>query len=199
MNADFAFRAAAIALAVVLAVAPYHRQITEAAYRLLEAAKEKANLLTRLAAIGLLIAAAWGKVPMPTLSRPAATVTVETPSDELQRLVTPVAEAMAGTGPAERALWAETWTKAGVVVAGDAVSQTVAFTDTKILRDYTALALDIAWRRIAGHVPGSNEPLRKAVEAAYGAVVGTDVVPVSADLRARYVALAKALAWAGTR
>ena len=193
---DNVFRLVAVALAAALLAAPYWAQIQAAAKRALEAAKAQAGLIGRIAAAALLIAAAWGKVPMPTLPAVAPQVTVETPSDEMQRLVTPVAEALAGTGPGERALWAETWNKAGTVAAGDAVSQTVAFTDTKALRDFTALAIDIAWRRIGGHVPGSNEPLRKAVEAAYGAAVGSDVVPVTAELRSRYVALAKALAWA---
>jgi hypothetical protein len=57
--------------------------------------------------------------------------------------------------------------------------------------------MDIAWRRIGQHAPGSNEPLRQAVELAYAQVLGKDVVPVSADMRARYVELAKAIAWAG--
>ena len=47
------------------------------------------------------------------------------------------------------------------------------------------------------HQPGSNEPLRAAVEAAYAAHMGKDVVPVTPELRARYVELAEAIAWAG--
>jgi hypothetical protein len=97
----------------------------------------------------------------------------------------------------DRMLWAATWSKAAVVVAGDAVSTEVVLTDTRSLRLFTTLALDIAWRRIGQHVPGGNEPLRKAVEAAYGQAVGTDVVPVTADVRARYGAFSKAVAWAG--
>ena len=99
--------------------------------------------------------------------------------------------------PVDRALWAETWNKAAIVVAGDAIAQEVAFTDTRSLRAFTSLALDIAWRRIGRHVPGSQESLRTAVEAAYGQVLGSDVVPVTKDLRERYAALAKAVAWAG--
>jgi hypothetical protein len=188
VNVELAFRAGALALAVALAVAPYWPQIRAAASRALEAAKEKAGLLTRLAAVALLVAAAWGKVPLPTLpASPVAPVAVETPSDEMQRLVTPIAEALRGASPVDRALWAEVWN----------VTTDVAFTDTRSLRAFTALAVDIAWRRIGQHVPGSNESLRKAVEAAYGSAVGTDVVPVTADLRGRYVAFAKAVAWAG--
>ena len=198
MNVELAFRAGALALAVALAVAPYWPQIRAAASRAVEAAKEKAGLLTRLAAVALLVAAAWGKVPLPTLpASPVAPVAVETPSAEMQKLVQPIADALRGASAVDRALWAEVWTKAATVAAGDAVTTEVVFTDTRSLRAFTALAVDIAWRRIGQHVPGSNESLRKAVEAAYGSAVGTDVVPVTADLRGRYVAFCRAVAWAG--
>lgn len=198
MNAEIAFRAAAVVVAVVLAMAPYWPEITRAAARGLEAAKEKAGLLSRLAAIGLLLAAAYGTVPLPTLpALPAVRVSVETPTVEMQQLVRPVADAIKSLPAGDRMLWAAVWSKAAVVVAGDAVTTEVAFTDTRSLRQFTVLAIDIAWRRIGQHVPGGNEPLRKAVEAAYGQAVGIDVVPVTADARARYAAFAKAVAWAG--
>jgi hypothetical protein len=185
-------------VAVVLAAAPYWPQISAAAGRAMEAAKEKAGLIGRVAAIALLLAAAYGKVPLPAMpSMPAAGVNVETPAVEMQQLVRPVAEAMREMPYGDRMLWAATWSKAAVVVAGDAVSTEVVLTDTRSLRLFTTLALDIAWRRIGQHVPGGNEPLRKAVEAAYGQAVGTDVVPVTADVRARYGAFSKAVAWAG--
>ncbi len=123
-------------------------------------------------AAGLLIAAAWGKVPLPTLPSVAPQVTVVTPSDELQRLVTPVADALAGLSAADRALWAALWTRAATVAAGDAVTAQVAFADTRALRDFTALSVDIGWRRIGKHAPGSQESLRAAVEAAYGSALG---------------------------
>lgn len=198
MNGDILFRGAACGLALVLALAPYRAAIWAAANRVVEAAKEKAGLLGRIAAIGLLIAAAWGKVPLPSFPVvPAAPVAVETPSDEMKTLVQPIADALRGASAVDRALWAEVWTKAATVAAGDAVTAEVVFTDTRSLRAFTALAVDIAWRRIGQHAPGSNESLRRAVEAAYGSAVGTDVVPVTADLRGRYVAFCKAVAWAG--
>lgn len=195
MNGDTLFRGAAVGLAVVLALAPYRAQIVAAARRVVEAAKEKAGLLGRIAAIALLIAAAWGKVPFPTLPAPAATVTVETPSDAMQRLVSDVASALQDLPASDRMLWAQAWQKAGIVVAGDAVTSQTAFTDTRSLQAFTALALDIAWRRIGQH--GPNEALRAAVEAVYASHLGRDVVPVTGEVRARYVELANALAWAG--
>jgi hypothetical protein len=115
----------------------------------------------------------------------------------MQRLVTPVAKSLASLNPADRALWAQTWTKAGVVVAGDAVTTEVAFTDTRSLRAFTALALDIAWRRIGRHQPGEIPGLRDAVEEAYNAAIGRDVVPVDASMRQRFKDFAEAIAWAG--
>ena len=196
---DHLFRFAAVAAAAALLAAPYRQQIQAAAGRALEACKAKAGLIGRILAAGLLIAAAWGKVPLPTLPAVAPQVSVATPSDEMQRLVTPVADALKGLPASDRALWASLWTKAGVVAAGDAVTAQVAFTDTRALRDFTALAVDIGWRRIGKHAPGSQESLRAAVEAAYRSAVGKDVLPVTSELRGRYVEFANAVAWASTR
>jgi hypothetical protein len=193
------YRVAAVAAAAALLAAPYRAQIQAAACRAVETAKEKAGLLSRLAAAALLIAAAWGKVPLPTLPAIAPAVTVETPSQDMQRLVSLVADALAGLPAADRNLWASLWTRAATVAAGDAVTAQVAFTDTRSLRDYTALAVDIGWRRIGQHAPGSQESLRTAVEAAYASALGRDVVPVTGDVRARYVEFANAIGWAATR
>jgi hypothetical protein len=127
---------------------------------------------------------------------PTVSVEVEMPTDEMRAAVAPVAREMAKFSAGDRMVWAATWNKAAMVVAGDTLAKEVAFTDTRSLQAFTALALDIAWRRIGGHAPG-NQPLREALEASYGQAVGTDEVPVSRDVRDRYVAFAKAVAWAG--
>ena len=196
---DHVFRVVAVALAAALLAAPYWAQIQAAASRAVEACKAKAGLLGRVIAAGLLIAAAWGKVPLPTLPTVAPQVTVATPSDEMQRLVADVAAALKDLPAADRALWAALWTRAGVVAAGDAVTAQVTFADTRALRDFTALAVDIGWRRIGKHAAGSQESLRAAVEAAYGSALGKDVTPVTSELRGRYVEFAGAVAWAATR
>ena len=163
-----------------------------------EAAKRHRQGITRCAAAGLIVAAAWGKVPMPSLSVPSVRpVAVETPSDAMQRVVTPVAEALKAAPMSDRMLWADLWNKAAVVVAGDAVSTEVVFTDTRSLRAFTVLAVEIGWRRIGGNAPGTLPGLREAVEAAFGQVLGTAEVPVTKDLRARYAELCRAIAWAG--
>jgi hypothetical protein len=115
----------------------------------------------------------------------------------MQQLVRPVADAMKSLPMGDRMLWAQTWSKAATVVAGDAVTTEVVFTDTRSLRMFTTLAIEIAWRRIGQHAPGSVAGLREAVEAAYGQAIGVDVVSVTADVRSRYAAFAKAVAWAG--
>ena len=196
---DNLFRLVAVALAAALLAAPYRQQIQALAYRAIEAVRAKAGLIGRIAAAGLLIAAAWGKVPLPTLPSVAPQVSVATPSDEMQRLVTPVADALRSLPASDRALWAALWTKAAVVAAGDAVTAQVAFADSRALREFTALTVDIGWRRIGKHAAGSQETLRAAVEAAYGSALGKDVVPVTGELRGRYVEFANAVAWASTR
>jgi hypothetical protein len=195
---DAIIRTVALVAAAALLAAPYRQQAIGWLAKAAEAAKANGALAGRIAAACILIAAAWGKVPLPTLpTAPAVNVVVETPSVEMQTLVRPVADAMKSMPQGDRMLWASTWNKCAIVVAGDAVTTEVVFTDTRSLRLFTTLALDIAWRRIGQNTPGSNEPLRNSVEAAYGQAIGTEVVPVTADVRARYAAFAKAVAWAG--
>lgn len=192
-------RIAAVLAAAALLAAPYRAQIQALAYRAVEAGKEKAGLFARVAAAALILAAAWGKVPMPTLALPSVVpaVSVDTPSDEMQRVVTPIADVMKSASAVDRALWAQLWSKAAVVVAGDAVSTEVVFTDTRSLRAFTVLALDIGWRRLGANQAGKYAGLREATEAAFAQVLGPNEVPVTKELRARYAELCKAIAWAG--
>ena len=195
---DEIIRTAAVVAAVALVAAPYWPHVAKYLAEATETARRHWPTIGRAVAACLLIAAAWGKIPLPSLPMaPSVTVVVETPTVEMQTLVRPVADAMRSMPAGDRMLWARTWSKAAIVVAGDAVTTEVVFTDTRSLRGFTVLALDIAWRRIGQHTPGGNEPLRAAVEACYGQAIGTEVVPVTADLRARYGAFAKAVAWAG--
>jgi hypothetical protein len=73
----------------------------------------------------------------------------------------------------------------------------VVFTDTRSLRGFTVLSLDIAWRRLAGNQPAKYAGLREAVEKAMAGVVGIEVVPVTTDLRKQYADACRAIAWAG--
>lgn len=199
MSHDEIIRTVAVVAAVALLAAPYRQQLAEYAAQAAEAAKLHGSTLGRIAAALLIVAAAWGKIPMPSLpatpSVPA--VHVETPSDGMKQLVQPVARALAALPMSDRMLWAETWNKAAVVAAGDVVTAEKVFTDTRSLRLFTTLALDIAWRRIGGKQPGSVEGLRDATEAAYNTAVGREVLPVDKSVIDRYVEFAKAMAWAG--
>ena len=197
MNSDAAFRLVAVLAAVALVAAPYWPAIQAAAARALEAGKEKVGLLSRVAAAALLIAAAWGAVPLPKFTLPVpVSIAVETPAADMQQIVEPVAQAMKAAPLGDRMLWASLWSKAAVVVAGDAVTTEVAFTDTRSLRLFTVLALDLGWRRIGDNKPGKYADLRTACEGAFAAVLGTEVVPVTPELRKRYADLCRAIAWA---
>ena len=198
MPTDALLRILAVAAAVALLAAPYAGQVRAAATAAAEAIRQHSGYLTRVAAAGLLIAAAWGKVPMPTLPTPEAQVVikVEEPTPELRRLVEPVRAALASASMRDRATWAETWMKSGVVVAADNVQSAPVLADVRALRAFQVVALDVAWRRIAGVSPGKYAGLKDGVEAAFAEVLGLDDVTVDASLRERYVALVRALAWA---
>ena len=131
------------------------------------------------------------------VSRDVSRVTPVTPSTDMQTRVAGISAALKDASPADRAIWASVWEKAAVVVSGDAVTTEVAFTDTRSLRGFTVLALDIAWRRIGGNQAGKYAGLREATEKALGGVVGMDVVPVTPDMRKACAEACKAIAWAG--
>lgn len=145
-----------------------------------------AFVLGCVAAVGL---------PQPKQAAPA--FVIDGVSDEMKTKVDGVAKALKAASPAERAIWASVWEKAAVVVAGDAVTTEVIFTDTRSLRGFTVLSLDIAWRRLGGVKAGQYPGLREAVEQVMGQVVGLDVKPVTPDLRRAYGEACRAIAWAG--
>jgi len=191
-------RIAAVIAAAALLLAPYRTQIQAIAYRAVEAGKEKAGFLARLAAACLIVAAAWGKVPVPTFAAlTPPSIVVPEPSADLKRLVEPVRAALASLPADKRALWAATWSKAALVVEAEGATSVAVFTDTAALRAFTLAAIDIAWRRAGQNAPGSVAGLREAVEATMRSTLGLDSVPVTADTRSRYAAAARAIAWAG--
>ena len=199
MSYEAVLRTAAVGLAVAILAAPYWRLVVDAVKAGYAAAQEHIVAIGRLAAAGLIIAAAWGVIPMPTLQPiPAVTpVEVPEPDAEMRRLVAPVAEALNGLPAADKALWAATWLKAATVVKAEGSTTQPVFTDTAALRLFTTIALDIAWRRLGDHRPGSVEGLREAVEGVMKSSIGMDARPVTPDVRASYVAAAEAIAWAG--
>ena len=195
---ESSLRIAAVIGAAALLLAPYRSQLQAAAVAGWRFVQAHGGHFARIAAAALIIAAAWGQVPMPSLALPAAvqTVKVETPSDAMQATVKPVADAFASAPMSDRMLWAQLWTKAAVVAGGDAIVGEVVFSDTRSLRAFVVLALDIGWRRIGGNQPGKYAGLREATEAAFANVVGKDVVTVTPELRQQFAELCRAIAWA---
>jgi hypothetical protein len=199
VSTDVVIRSIAVLAAVALLAAPYFGVILEKLSQAASAAAEHAVLLGRVAAAGLIIAAAWGAIPMPTLPTVPAVTQIEVPEPdaEMRRLVAPVAEALEGLPAADKALWASTWMKAATVAKAEGSTTQPVFTDTAALRLFTTIALDIAWRRLGDHRPGSVEGLRDAVEGVMASSIGMDSKPVTQDVRASYVAAAEAIAWSG--
>jgi hypothetical protein len=149
----------------------------------------------RYAAAALLLLLAVCGVP--SWDRAEHPKTVEAPSGDMQLKVKPIAVALAAATPADRMIWASVWERAAKTVEGEEGGDKAIFTDTRSLRGFTVLAIDIAWRRIGGNPPGKYLGLREAVEQVLGDTVGTEIKPITGDVRARYAEACKAIAWAG--
>ena len=201
MSQDALLRTIAVVAAVALVAAPYRGLIVQKLTEAATAASAYGADLARIAAALLIVAALWGKVPLPQMPGivDVPTVVVPEPTPELQRLVAPVAQALAGLPADKRQLWAATWSKAAVVVEAEGTTSVPVFTDTPSLRLMTTVALDVAWRRLGDMPPGSVAGLREAVETAMRSALGLDAVPVTKEMQGRYADVARAIAWAGTR
>jgi hypothetical protein len=196
---DAIIRTVALVAAAALLAAPYRQHVMGWLAKAAEAAKAHRALAGRIAAAALLIAAAWGKIPMPSIPATPGSVVfplVATPSDEMKASVSGVVDAIRSAPIGDRLLWSQLWSKAAVVVDGDAVLTETVFTDSRSLRGFVVLSLDIGWRRLGGNQPGKYAGLRDAVESAFSAVIGKEDLPVTPDLRKRFADLCRALAWA---
>ena len=201
MSQDALLRTIAVVVAVALVAAPYRGLIVQKLTEAATAASAYGADLARIAAALLIVAALWGKIPLPQMPGivDVPTVVVPEPSAELQRLVAPVAQALAGLPADKRQLWAATWSKAAIVVEAEGTTSVPVFTDTPALRLFTTVAIDVAWRRLGDMTPGGVAGLKEAVETAMRSALGLDAVPVTSEMRGRYADVAKAIAWAGTR
>lgn len=199
MSHDEILRTIAVIAAAALLAAPHWRHFARLGAAAAEAVRVYGVELSRIAAAGLILAAAWGVMPMPTLPvAPAVAIEVPEPSGDLKRLVEPVRASLASLSANDRALWAATWSKAAIVAEAEGATSVTVFPDTASLRAFTATVLDIAWRRIGGHQPGGVAGLKESVETAMQSSLGLDVVPVTAQVRGRYAETARAIAWAAT-
>ena len=195
MSADLAVRVvaglAALAVVALPAVAPVVRWCRE------HAPVIKIDWPRVILAAGLCVLAVSGIPRLPQLAPSSPEVVVAVPSEKLQAAVAEVSKALKSANPVDRAVWAQLWSKAGKVVAGDATDTEIVFTDTRSLRAYNVLALRIGWRRLGENAAGKYPGLAEATERAFATVLGTDVQPVTPQLRAAYVELCNALAWCG--
>jgi hypothetical protein len=196
---DEIIRTVAVVAAVALLAAPYRQQLAQYAAQAAEAAKQHGATIGRIAAAALILVAAWGKIPLPSLpSAPAIpAVTIDAPSSAMQSTVRPISDVLKSAPVGDRMLWANLWSKAATVVAGDELGTEVVITDTRALRMFTTLALDIGWRRIGDHKPGTYAGLRQAVEKAMSDTLGMEAKPIDAETRAKVVELYRGIAWAG--
>ena len=201
MTSDAIVRTVAVVVAVAILAAPYWRVVAGALEAGVAAAQAHARTLGRVAAAGLIVAAAWGQIPLPSLPGviDVPAVVVPEPSPAMKTLAEPVAKALASLPADKRRLWTATWAKAALVVEAESGTTVAVFSDTPALRLFTTVALDIAWRRLGDMPPGSVDGLRTAVEAAMRSALGLDAVPVTPQMRASYAEVARAIAWAGTR
>lgn len=198
MNHDTALRAAAVVAAVALVAAPYWRRLLELAITAAKAAAGYQSDLTRVAAAGVLIAFAWGAIPLPAVQYTVPTVEVPTPSDAMQRTVAPVAAALREAKPADKALWAALWVKGARVIAhNDPADRDSRIANTAALRGVLVAALDVGWRRIGGHQAGDYAGLREAVEGAFVKTIGSDQKEMDAATAATAEDLFNAIGWAG--
>jgi len=148
----------------------------------------------------LFAAAALGAITIfgvPRFANKAVPIDVVAPDADMLAKTDAVQRVMRAAKAGDRMVWAELWRKAGSVAAGDETATEVIFTDTRALRGYTAIALEIGWRRIGGVEAGRYDGLREAVEKAFAETIGMEIKPVTPEIRARYVSLCKAIAWAG--
>ena len=149
--------------------------------------------------IGAAVILVWFAINGLEPKRPAPQPDHDVPANVDGEKIAAIAKALKQASAVDRALWAEVWEKASKVVAGDAIGSEVVFTDTKSLRIFTVICLDLAWHRVGGNTPGKYAGLRDAVEAflADPAVLGKDDVTVTPEIRKAYVEATKALAYAG--
>jgi len=151
--------------------------------------------LARLIAACVLLAIAICGVPSMLTVQDEATI--DTPEEAMRLVTDDVHRIMRGASDVDRALWAQVWAKVAVTANGDATDTTVVFVDTGALRAFQIIALNVAWRRLAGNEKGKYAGLGEACEKAFNDTLGKDVQPVTPAIRAKFVALANALAWCG--
>ena len=155
----------------------------------------------RSAAVAILLFFAVFGLPkmdlLPSAPSSAPVLGVDEPSKEMKKIVESIAKIMRSADHVDRALWAQVWSKAAKAVEADGTDDAVLWPDTTKLRQLTATALRIGWRRIGGNKEGKYAGLSEETEAAFAAVLTVRQQTVDPTLRSKYVELCRAVAWAG--
>lgn len=154
--------------------------------------------LLRNAIVAGLLAAAWFLKPNADVPAPSPAPLVDPPAAEMRERVAGVVAALRPATASDRRIWSELWSKAALVAASDSLAEKPLFTTTNTLRQFNVISLNIAWRRLNGNQPGKYDGLGKATESAFEDTLGLESRPVTEDVRASYVELCNALAWAGS-
>lgn len=205
MNLDHAARAAAAIAAVLIVLGPYALAAIIAgvqyahswARSFIDPKKDwSVPFSTKAVFAAFLAYIAISGSPNVTIG-PVRQIQVSTPDASMKQKVMAISTAMKAATTADRVNWADVWMKSAAVVAGEATSSEVIFTDTRSLRAYTIISLEIGWRRLGGNQPGKYPGLREAVESVLKDSLSDEIKPVTKEMRDTYVELAKAIAWAG--
>lgn len=148
-------------------------------------------------AVALLFFGLGGASLLPGLGADARPVvpSVDEPTAAQQQAVAAVRDALAGYPSADKALWRELWTQAGVVVAADTATP-ADFPTSTALRDYVIELLTSGWVTLGGHKHGENPKLDAAVNRAISDLVTDKEIGVTPEIRSQFASACKALAWA---
>ena len=144
-------------------------------------------------AAGLLYFAVHGS---PTATLETATIKIQKPSAEMLQSVDDVQRILRTASPVDRTLWAEVWSKCGKIINGETTTEVV-FSDTKSLRQFNVIALQIAFKRLGDMPKGKYAGLGEATERVFVEAIGLDVRPVTPELRKKIIETCDALAWCG--
>lgn len=144
-------------------------------------------------AAGLLYFAVHG---LPTTTLETSTIEIQKPSAEMLQSVDDVQKIMRTASPVDRTLWAEVWSKCGKIINGETTTEVV-FTDTRSLRQFNVIALQIAFKRLGDMPKGKYSGLGEATERVFVEAIGLDVKPVTPELRKKFIDTCNALAWCG--
>ena len=150
-----------------------------------------------VAGLALAIVAVYGLPDLQRVAVPIPVPSIIDPDAAMRVIVDDAHRILSKASVVDRALWSQVWSKVAIIANGDAADSSIVFTDTRSLRAFQIIALNIAWKRLAGNQAGKYAGLGEACEKAFDETLGKDAQAVTPEVRAKFVALANALAWCG--